>query len=197
MEEENSLNSSEKKRLRLFYNFATFCGLRVINVGENWMEIDISDIYDDSQDTSILLLTVHFAVSDGAVLVEDVTANCSTTFIRGLIDHLKSTHELKVFNFEVQKRFQNHVKLLKEMKSLQKRFAIDWNEEEQMVRLMLGKAGQIVCTLKIQNGYPSNGDVSVVQIHGADSAIIFQDSLVTTELRTLTSWIEYLDIKYS
>ena len=59
------------------------------------------------------------------------------------------------------------------------RFAIDWNEEEQIVRLMLGKAGQIVCTLKIQNGYPSNGDVSVVEIHGADPAIIFQDSLVS------------------
>jgi hypothetical protein len=44
---------------------------------------------------------------------------------------------------------------------------------------MLGKAGQIVCTLKIQNGYPSNGEVSVVEIHGADPAIIFQDSSVS------------------
>ena len=49
-------------------------------------------------------------------------ANCSTSFIKDLIDHLKSNHELKVFNFEVQKRFHNHVKLLKEMKLLQKRY---------------------------------------------------------------------------
>ena len=60
-------------RLDFVYNFVTFCGLRVINVGENWMEVDISDIFGDSEDTSILLLTVHFAVSDGAVLIEDVT----------------------------------------------------------------------------------------------------------------------------
>ena len=59
------------------------------------------------------------------------------------------------------------------------RFAIDWNDEEQVVRLMLGKAGQIVCTLKVENEYPTNGDVSVEEIHGADPAIIFQDSLVS------------------
>ena len=47
------------------------------------------------------------------------------------------------------------------------------------MRLMLGKAGQIVCTLKIQNGYPTSGEVSVAEIHGADPAIIFQDSLVS------------------
>jgi hypothetical protein len=60
-------------RLDLFYKFVTLCGLRVLNVGENWMEIDISDIYDESDDTSILVLTVHFAESETAVLIEDVT----------------------------------------------------------------------------------------------------------------------------
>ncbi|CAB3978937.1 Hypothetical predicted protein [Paramuricea clavata] len=177
-EQEKSLNSSEQERMDSFYNFVTSCGLRVVNFAENWIEIEISDIYD-SQDVSTLLLTVHFGEGDDPVPVEDVTANCSTSFIKDLIDHLKSTHELKVFNFEVQKRFHNHVKLLKEMKLLQKRFAIDWNEDELVVRLMLGKAGQIVCNLKVENEYPTNGDASVEEIHGADPAIIFQDSLVS------------------
>ena len=57
-------------------------------------------------------------------------ANCSTSFIKDLIDHLKSTHELKIFNFEVQKRFHNHVKLLKEMKLLQKRYAVNINKPD-------------------------------------------------------------------
>ena len=57
----------------LFYNFITSCGLRVLNVAETWMEIDISDIYDDGEDTSTLLLTVHFGESDSAVFIEDVT----------------------------------------------------------------------------------------------------------------------------
>ena len=56
-----------------FYNFVTLCGLRAINVAENWMEIDISDIYNDSPDASTLLLTVHFGKGDGPVIVEDVT----------------------------------------------------------------------------------------------------------------------------
>jgi hypothetical protein len=45
----------------------------VLNVAETWMEIDISDIYDDGEDTSTLLLTVHFGESDSAVFIEDVT----------------------------------------------------------------------------------------------------------------------------
>ena len=44
---------------------------------------------------------------------------------------------------------------------------------------MLGKVGQIVCTLKVQGGYPSTGEISVVEIHGADPAVIFQDNLVS------------------
>ena len=44
---------------------------------------------------------------------------------------------------------------------------------------MLGKSGQIVCTLEIERGYPRNGNVSVLEIHGADPAIVFQDNLVS------------------
>lgn len=67
------------------------------------------------------------------------------------------------------------------------RFAIDWNEDEQVVRLMLGKVGQIVCTLKIHEGYPSTGEISVVEIHGADPAVIFQDNLVSVFSEVLLS----------
>lgn len=59
------------------------------------------------------------------------------------------------------------------------RFAIDWNEEENLLRVMLGKARQIVCTLKVQSDYPTNRDISVIEITGADPAVIFQDSLVS------------------
>ena len=55
-----------------FYNFVTSCGLRVVNFAENWIEIEISDIYG-SQDVSTLLLTVHFGEGDDPVPVEDVT----------------------------------------------------------------------------------------------------------------------------
>ena len=54
---------------------------------------------------------------------------------------------------------------------------------------MLGKVGQIVCTLKVQEGYPSAGDISVLEIHGADPAVIFQDSLVS--VGSLDMFIKY------
>ena len=41
---------------------------------------------------------------------------------------------------------------------------------------MLGKSGQIVCTLKIQNGYPATaGHICVEEIQGADRSILFSD----------------------
>lgn len=52
---------------------------------------------------------------------------------------------------------------------------------------MLGKVGQIVCTLKIHEGYPSTGEISVVEIHGADPAVIFQDNLVSVFSEVLLS----------
>ncbi|XP_028406622.1 uncharacterized protein LOC114529058 [Dendronephthya gigantea] len=192
-----SSESSEQKRMESYYKDLISCGVRVTTLSEKWLEIEISDIYECSDDIATLTLVIHFGEDKhGSLVFEDVTANCSTFFIKDLIDYLKSTSELKVFNFEVQRRFHNRMMLLREMEVLQKRFAIDWKEEEQVVRLMLGKAGQIVCSLKMEKDYPSEGSVSVVEIHGADPAIIFQDSLVTGELKTLTSWIEYLDIKY-
>ena len=40
---------------------------------------------------------------------------------------------------------------------------------------MLGKSGQIVCTLKIQNGYPMSGHIVVQEIHGASRNLLFDD----------------------
>ena len=59
--------------MAFYYNFLTSCGLRATKIAENWIEIDISDIYDDSPDASTLLLTVHFGEDDASVTVEDVT----------------------------------------------------------------------------------------------------------------------------
>ena len=44
---------------------------------------------------------------------------------------------------------------------------------------MLGKSGQIVCTLKVHEGYPmAAAHISVEEIHGADPSILFQDTQV-------------------
>lgn len=59
----------------MFHKLVTSSGLRIANVSDNCMEIEMSDIYNqNSEDVATLRLTVHFGEpQDGFVPVEDIT----------------------------------------------------------------------------------------------------------------------------
>lgn len=52
------------------------------------------------------------------------------------------------------------------------RHAIDWIQEENILRVMVGQGGSIVCTLIIPSGYPLSGEVTLADIKGHSDADI-------------------------
>lgn len=46
------------------------------------------------------------------------------------------------------------------------RHAVDWIQEEGVVRVLLGKRGTVICTLSVPHTYPQEGSVSLVSVHG-------------------------------
>lgn len=46
------------------------------------------------------------------------------------------------------------------------RHAVDWIQEEGVVRVLLGKRGTVICTLSVPKTYPQEGSVSLVSVHG-------------------------------
>ena len=46
------------------------------------------------------------------------------------------------------------------------RHAVDWIQEEGVVRVLLGKRGTVICTLSVPKTYPQEGSISLVSVHG-------------------------------
>ena len=67
--------------MNYYYNILTSFGLRVVKLSENWIEIELSDIYDDGDNASTIHLTVHFNENDdGLIFVDNVTVRLTCIY---------------------------------------------------------------------------------------------------------------------
>ncbi|XP_078080312.1 uncharacterized protein LOC144500767 isoform X2 [Mustelus asterias] len=127
-----------------------------------------------------LVLTVIW--TDGRVKLE---SNC------GFLDlsEMESV-DLPNVTAEIWKRYMSQAELWGEIQHLQNRFAIDWLEEERKLKflqLIAGSSSNVVCTLYIEHGYPSNGEVKL-------SSIQENNKPINTTMKVRMSMSGYLGI---
>ncbi|XP_078080313.1 uncharacterized protein LOC144500767 isoform X3 [Mustelus asterias] len=132
-----------------------------------------------------LVLTVIW--TDGRVKLE---SNC------GFLDlsEMESV-DLPNVTAEIWKRYMSQAELWGEIQHLQNRFAIDWLEEERKLKflqLIAGSSSNVVCTLYIEHGYPSNGEVKLSSIQENNKPI--NTTMKPPQAKpSLSDWLEYLN----
>lgn len=92
----------------------------------------------------------------------------------------------------IKARWFSHIPLLSEINNLQHRFAIDWIQKENILRVIVGKGGGIVCSLNIPPSYPHQGQVTLDGVIGSSDSEQAQILEPETGSR-LEDWVQHLE----
>ncbi|XP_077140238.1 outer kinetochore KNL1 complex subunit ZWINT isoform X1 [Ranitomeya variabilis] len=165
-----------------FAGLLSMHGVSLLSVGENELLLDLHVI----NKTEIPPLRVNLHLSsegDFQVEPEDSMLTLPPELRRGAISHIIA------IILELQCWYQSHATLLKELKELQQRFAIDWQPaERQLVFLNRNKQHR----LAIGPGYPVSGGVRLLSVKGAEPCATADKIKPPVENPSLSDWLEYL-----
>ncbi|XP_033111138.1 autophagy-related protein 23-like [Anneissia japonica] len=121
----------------------------------------------------------------------DVKIVSDTLDIRTTAEEAMKSNDISYLIQEIHKKFTSHMPLAKEINSLRQKFAIDFLQDENVLVCMLGSCGNIVCRLKIEQGYPSNGRISLQKITGQPEGTQ-PNCHPAMSNPTLTDWLDHL-----
>lgn len=75
---------------------------------------------------------------------------------------------------------------------------MDWEPSHRRIRVMLGRSGKVVCTLKVDPvSSTGRGDVQVVRVEGSSHQTEIERLQTDGSNRNLTRWIEDLQQLFS
>jgi len=85
---------------------------------------------------------------------------------------------------------EHHGEMMAEIQALHSRFAIDWRPSVR--RLVYLKSSSVVCTLAVEEGYPSSGKATLVSVRKEHEDLDRRHLQHPKELPSLTDWLEFL-----
>lgn len=192
------LKENIKENTELLNYIKTLSGLRELPV-EDPDSIRLEFIPEGEEDAS-LNLTMHFAVDlSGRVHLTGAEVNIESLPMDDLIRAVeKNDPVLLICN--LRERWASYQPIVSEIKKLSERHAVDWIQEEGVVRVLLGKRGTVICTLSVPKTYPQEGSVSLVSVHGGygdDNTMDVDVPEPAAEKKSLQQWVDYLEEKYA
>ncbi|XP_058859203.1 uncharacterized protein si:dkey-225f5.4 isoform X1 [Acipenser ruthenus] len=87
--------------------------------------------------------------------------------------------------------YSSQASLLSDIQGLQGRFAIDWHAADR--RLLFLKSASVVCTLAVEEGFPSRGQVQLVSVQGKAQPVHAASLRPPQPNPSLLDWLEFLD----
>nr|XP_034326279.1 golgin subfamily B member 1 isoform X1 [Crassostrea gigas] len=201
------LKENIKENTELLNYIKTLSGLRELPV-EDPDSIRLEFIPEGEEDAS-LNLTMHFAVDlSGRVHLtgaEVQTFNTNRFYVNieslpmdDLIRTAVEKNDPVLLICNLRERWASYQPIVSEIKKLSERHAVDWIQEEGVVRVLLGKRGTVICTLSVPKTYPQEGSVSLVSVHGGygdDNTMDVDEP--AAEKKSLQQWVDYLEEKYA
>lgn len=150
----------------------------------------------DNQESD-LILKVTMSLSQDALgnfRVSNLESNITSFNLEDLWEEYKdsSTCSLPQLVSRIKARWLSHLPLLAEINCLQSRFAIDWIQKDNMLRVIVGKGAEIVCSLDIPPTYPHQGQVTLSSILGVAETVRAENLQPHTGSR-LEDWVQYLE----
>lgn len=190
------LKEKIKENTELLNYIKTLSGLRELPV-EDPNSIRLEFIPEGEEDAS-LNLTMHFAVDhSGRVHLKGAEVNIESLPMDDLIRTAVEKNDPVLLICNLRERWASYRPIVSEIKKLSERHAVDWIQEEGVVRVLLGKRGTVICTLSVPHTYPQEGSVSLVSVHGGygdDNTMDVDEP--GAEKKSLQQWVDYLEEKY-
>lgn len=191
------LKEKIKENTELLNYIKTLSGLRELPV-EDPDSIRLEFIPEGEEDAS-LNLTMHFAVDlSGRVHLTGAEVNIESLPMDDLIRTAVEKNDPVLLICNLRERWASYQPIVSEIKKLSERHAVDWIQEEGVVRVLLGKRGTVICTLSVPKTYPQEGSVSLVSVHGGygdDNTMDVDEP--AAEKKSLQQWVDYLEEKYA
>lgn len=189
------LKEKIKENTELLNYIKTLSGLRELPV-EDPNSIRLEFIPEGEEDAS-LNLTMHFAVDhSGRVHLKGAEVNIESLPMDDLIRTAVKKNDPVLLICNLRERWASYRPIVSEIKKLSERHAVDWIQEEGVVRVLLGKRGTVICTLSVPHTYPQEGSVSLVSVHGGygdDNTMDVDEP--GAEKKSLQQWVDYLEEK--
>jgi len=146
-----------------------------------------------------LILTIKFRLQGGTQAVfAGAEINLDLPTVEDLVNHAIRTNDVVAFILQVKELFRKQRNLMMEVKQLQANYAMDWEPNHGRVRVMLGRSGKVVCTLKVDSKYSiGQGQVQLLGVEGGSNREGIQQLQNDGANRNLTEWIEKLQELFS
>lgn len=193
------LKEKIKENTELLNYIKTLSGLRELPV-EDPDSIRLEFIPEGEEDAS-LNLTMHFAVDlSGRVHLTGAEVNIESLPMDDLIRTAVEKNDPVLLICNLRERWASYQPIVSEINKLSERHAVDWIQEEGVVRVLLGKRGTVICTLSVPKTYPQEGSVSLVSVHGGygdDNTMDVDVPEPAAEKKSLQQWVDYLEEKYA
>uniref|UniRef100_W5N7P1 Si:dkey-225f5.4 n=1 Tax=Lepisosteus oculatus TaxID=7918 RepID=W5N7P1_LEPOC len=160
-------------------------GVRVLSVRERELHVELNPrLLCPSLDLLPLSLSLRWTSDDLFTLQEDLEEQpVFHTPGRPLQDARSAL-------LEVMQLYVEQGSLLAEIQRLHSRFAIDWRPAER--KLVFLKTASIVCTLSVEEGYPTSGRVQLVSVQGGAQSLNIAGLQPPLGKPSLTEWLEFL-----
>ncbi|ELU14395.1 hypothetical protein CAPTEDRAFT_224875 [Capitella teleta] len=150
----------------------------------------ILECTDETVKTSNLLVTLFFQGSPFKSPLQDVSVNIPTLPIRDITKRALARYDVESLLLELRDCWTKHSSLMEEMHQLRQRYAIDWQNDEEQLVVLLGKSVHVKCILSVPKEYPHNASISLISVSSLPDIELLKPKNVNP---TLTDWLEYLE----
>nr|XP_022333775.1 uncharacterized protein LOC111130825 isoform X1 [Crassostrea virginica] len=190
-----ALREKVKEDTELLHYIRKLSGIRELPV-EDPDAIQLEFI-SEGQDDSSLHLTMQLAADlSGRVYLKGAEVNIESLPVEDLIGAAVERNDPVMLVQTLKERWRSYKPIVSEIRKLSERHAVDWIQEEGVVRVLLGKRGTVICTLSVPKTYPQEGSISLVSVHGGYGEEGPME-LEEKEEKSLQQWVDYLEEKYS
>lgn len=150
-----------------------------------------------TQTESQLYLTMTLCQDqDGRVMLSQAEVNIPTFNCSDLIQSAVKTNDVRSLVTRLRDRWNSYYPIMTEIEQVSECHAVDWIQDEGLVRILVGKGGTIMYSLKMPTAYPFSGEITVANTSGLPSEISLEDSLPPFGTKTLKEWVDFLEEKF-
>lgn len=166
-------------------------GIEVLSSSDTSVKLKVKSLLRDAVSSDLILKfdsqgKTHQSTLSGAEI------NLTDVDISDIVAEAVNTNDPLYLIYGFQQLLDTHAPLIQEIDDLRKEYAVDYLREEGILRLMMGSKGQIICTLKIEHGYPKNGSVKLTALEGIQTNQQLEDLKPSKENPRLTDWVRFL-----
>lgn len=181
--------------------YSTLGGIHVQSIQRDCVVLEIpSDAQPGlGEPGTPLILTIKFKLEGGRQAVfAGAKVNLDFLAVEDLISRTVETNDVVGFILQVKELFRKQRSLVMEIKELQANYAMDWEPNHGRIRVMLGKSGKVVCTLKVDPMCSHGlGQVQLLAVEGSSDHRGIQQLQSSGATRSLTAWIKNLQELFS